>query len=111
MSWGLRRVAVSTMLCALVLTGSFVPVASASPAAEAAALASLKKDWAKYQTGQKLGTCNAYRTAGTRMAQTAASGKWEQPKSHRSMTLKGWQRTYARYFAWACSGPNKGPRV
>jgi hypothetical protein len=26
------------------------------------------------------------------------------------MTRTGWQRTYTKYFAWACSGPNKGPR-
>jgi hypothetical protein len=65
MSWGLWRIAVSTKQCALVLADASVPAASASPAAE---LASLKKDWAKYQTGQKLGTGNGYRTAGSRMA-------------------------------------------
>jgi hypothetical protein len=104
-----RGVTILLVTAALAAGPSVVPV-SATPSAEAGALARLKVDWDRYNANQKLGTCNAYRTAGRRMVTTAATDKWSKPGSHRRMTRTGWEHTYAKYFAWACSGPNKGPR-
>lgn len=106
-----RPVAVilGAVLSGALLLPSASPV-SATPAAEAQALAAMQADWTKLSVQQKLGTCNAYRRNAKLMIRTAAAGMWQRPSSHKDMSEAGWSRTYKRYFAWACSGAHRSPR-
>jgi hypothetical protein len=93
-----------------VLMGPAAAMASATPTAEATALAGLQASWQRMNVQQKLGTCNAYRRNRTLMITTAAAAEWKKPAARKGMSKAGWAKTYKRYFAWACSGAGTSPR-
>jgi hypothetical protein len=104
-----RTAVILVSSCALALGGAIAP-ASATPAKEAANLATLKSTWSTQPIAARRATCQVYGIDRGAVIRTGVATMMASPTARRGMTSAGWTRVLTKYYAWACSGPGHTPR-
>lgn len=90
------------MLSGALVAGMGLAPASATPAGQAAALAQMKKDWAKKTPLVRKGTCQTYNKWPQSTIAQETNKLWSEKKNRKNMTAAEWLKVVRKFYAWAC---------
>ena len=102
MKQAFARVAVVAALSASLVAGAAVTPASATPAAQKAALSKLKADWGKKPASFRKGTCLTYHKYPNSTLVQSTNKAWAIKVNQKNMTIAEWLKVYKAFFKWAC---------
>lgn len=102
MSSQVHRAVAAVAVCGALLLGGAAAPAVATSSGQAAALAQMKKDWAKKSNQVRKGTCATYNKYPESTIATETNKLWSDKKNHKSMTAAEWLKVVRKFYKWAC---------